>query len=134
MKQMNPYLIFNGNCKEAMTFYKKCLEGEIKSMQTFEDAPMEFPEEARHLIFDSELRAENIIIKASDSLPDNPMVIGKNFSLFVIFSDRKEIENVYNKLLEGGKINMLLEDTPSGGKFGMVADKFGIQWMLVLNL
>jgi PhnB protein len=89
MKRLNPYLIFNGNCKEAMIFYQECLKGEIESIQTFRDSPINFPEDCKHLIFDSELRAENIIIKASDSLLDNPMVIGRNISLFIVFQIEK---------------------------------------------
>ncbi|MHA1982909.1 MAG: VOC family protein [Candidatus Hodarchaeales archaeon] len=127
MKHPNPFLIFNGNCKEARIFYRECLEGEIKSMQTFGDSPVEFPEDCRHLIFDSELKAEKIIIKASDSLPDNPMVIGRNISLFIVFSDKKESENVYRKLLEGGKTIMSLADSHSDGKFGMITGKYQIQ-------
>ncbi|MHA1990544.1 MAG: hypothetical protein ACW981_09935 [Candidatus Hodarchaeales archaeon] len=58
------------------------------------------------------------------------MIIGKNISLFAVFSDSKELENIYGKLLEEGKIIMPLADSPSGGKFVMIKDKIEIQWIL----
>ena len=51
MKKLNPYLMFSGNCKEAMTFYKECLDGEIVSMETFENSPVDVPNECSHFRF-----------------------------------------------------------------------------------
>lgn len=128
MKESLTYLIFKGDCKNAMNFYKDCLDGEILSMTTFGESPIEVKEEYKHLIFDSELRAEKVIIKASDSLPENNTVVGTNFSLFLTFSERNEQEEVFDKLSSGGEVNMPLE-----GPFGMLTDKFRVQWMLVFN-
>lgn len=128
MKESLTYLIFKGDCSEAMSFYKDCLDGEINSMINFSDSPIKVAEENQKLIFDSELRAGNITIKASDSLPENNIKIGTNFSLFLTFSEKTEQEEVFDKLSSGGKVNMPLE-----GPFGMLTDKFGVQWMLVFN-
>ena len=125
MKKLNPYLMFSGNCKEALTFYKACLDGEIVSMQTFADSPVDVPDEHKHRIFNAEFRAENVFFMASDDLPNHQVSRGSNFALFVIFSKKEEQEKVFSKLSDGGKVTFPLENG-----FGMLTDKFGIQWML----
>jgi PhnB protein len=129
MKQLTPYLIFNGNCKEALSFYEKCLGGKIVSIMTYEKAPVSFAPENNHLIFDSHFQADDFILRASDSPPENDTPIGRNFALFVSFSSSEELDTVFTKLVEGGSVIMPLAET-SGVQFGMLVDKFGIQWML----
>ncbi|MHA2253627.1 MAG: VOC family protein [Candidatus Kariarchaeaceae archaeon] len=127
MKQLTVYLIFNGNCKEALSFYETCLDGKIVSMTTYKDSPVEFATENDHLIFDSHFQADDFILRASDS--PNETSIGRNFALFVSFSSSEELDKVFTKLAEGGSVTMPLAET-SGVQFGMLVDKFGIQWML----
>lgn len=125
MKKLNPYLMFSGNCKEALTFYKECLNGQIVTLQTFADSPIDVPDEYGQRVFNSEFRADGAFFMASDDLPDKPVTRGSNFALFVVFSEKEEQENVFAKLSEGGEVSFPLE---SG--FGMLVDRFGIQWML----
>ena len=126
MKNLVPYLLFTGQCREAMNFYKDCFDGEITIMQTCGEAPVEFPKEASDMIFNSEMKAEGVVIKASD----NPVNHGKtidetSFANFVFFSDQAEFESVGAKLSEGGSVTMRDE-----GHFLMLKDKFGFSWML----
>lgn len=125
MKQAIPYLMFSGNCREALQFYKACLDGEITSIQTVAESPLDVPEEHQDRIFDSEFRAENVRFKASDDLPGHEVAIGSNFALFVTFSDPAERKQVFEKLSEGGHIQFPLDEN-----FGMLVDKFQIQWMV----
>ena len=125
MKQVMPYLMFSGNCREALMFYKTCLNGEITSIQTVGESPLNVPDEYQDRIFDSEFRAENIRFKASDDMPGQEVAIGANFALFVTFSNHAEQKQVFNKLAEGGHIQFPLENN-----FGMLVDKYRIQWML----
>lgn len=125
MKKLNPYLIFDGNCREVMNFYKECLSGQINKMQTYGESPIKMPDEASDRIFDSELQADEVIIKASDNMPNAITDVGKNFALFVKFSDGEEQTKVFEALSVGGNITFPLENG-----FGMVSDKYGIQWML----
>lgn len=125
MKEAIPYLMFSGNCREALTFYKTCLNGEIRSIQTVGESPLNVPEEHHNRIFDSEFRAENIRFKASDDMPGQPVAKGGNFAIFVTFSDQAEQQQAFNKLAEGGQVQFPLENN-----FGMVVDKFQVQWML----
>lgn len=119
-----PYLVFLGNCKEAMEFYAECFQGEIASMQTFGDSQLNVPKEAETRIFDSELKAGNIHFKASDDLPSHPVKSGTNISLFLTFSDDERKKKTFKNLSEEGDILFPLDEN-----FGMLRDKYGIQWM-----
>ena len=126
MKNLVPYIVFPGTCKEAMAFYKRCLGGEITMMQTYADSPVPAPEAAQNRIYNSELVAGGVHFKASDDLPGHEVKIGNNISLFVHFSDKEIQRETFVKLSHGGKVLF-----PIQGPFGMLVDPFGIQWMLV---
>ena len=126
MSHLFPYLVYSGNCKEAMEFYAECLDGEIKFMQTFGESPIDVPEEAKNTIFNSELIAQGIRIKASDDLPGYEVKKGTNISLYISFPDEASKQTAFSRLAEGGKILFPIEDN-----FGMLTDKFGVQWMVV---
>jgi len=128
MNAIIPYIAFPGTCKEAMEFYATTLNGEITTMQAFSEAPMEIPENLQDRIFNSELKAGNITIKASDDLPMHPVTPGSNMSLYVVFPNEEMKTDVFNKLSEGGKVLFPITDN-----FGMLKDKFDIQWMVVHN-
>lgn len=126
MKQAMTYLIFPGTCREALTFYADCLGGEITSIQTVGDSPIgDVPDEHKSRIFDSEFRAGDILFKASDDMPGYEIAQGTNFALFIKFTDHDEQKKVFNKLAQGGHIQFPLENN-----FGMLVDKYQIQWML----
>ena len=124
MASMIPYIVFNGSCKQAIEFYAQVLEGEIVSMRTFGESPLDVPAEHKSRIFDSAFEAGDIYFRASDDLPGQPVTIGSNISLFVSFTDKAMRKNVFDKLAGEGKILFPLEDN-----FGMLKDKFGLQWM-----
>lgn len=125
MKQAIPYLMFSGNCREALTFYAACFDGEIATIQTVGESPLDVPEEHQDRIFDSEFRAENIRLKASDDMPEYGVTAGTNFAIFVPFADHAKQQKVFDKLAEGGQVQFPLENN-----FGMVVDKYQVQWML----
>lgn len=126
MAHLIPYIAFPGNCKEALSFYAEVLGGEITSISTFKDSPIDVSEEDQDRIFDSELIAGDIKIKASDNLTGHSIETGNSISLFVSFKDLKLREKAFNALAENGQIMFELDDN-----FGMLKDKFGIQWMFV---
>lgn len=130
MKNFNPYLTFGGSCREAMEFYKEALNGELIQMQTFEEAKMEVPEAFKKHIIHAELKAEGVHLMASDGMVGWVANPGNNVSLSIDFSDGEEQEKVWKALSEGGKVTMPMESTFWGARFGMLTDRFGIQWML----
>ncbi len=111
--------------KKRLLSYKSCLDGEIVSMQIFADSPVEVPGEHKNRIFNAEFHAEEVRFMASDDLPSHQVSRGRNFALFMICSDKEEQATLFAKLTEGGKVTFPLENG-----FGMLTDKFGIQWML----
>ncbi len=129
-----PYLFFNGNCEEALLFYKHCFEGEINVLNRYEDAPMQIPDNYRHKVMHAELRFENNRIQACDIHPAEKWINGTDFSLSIGVDEVFVLDKVFNKLAEGGNITMPLQDTFWGARFGMIKDKFGVKWMFSCDL
>ncbi|MBA3900161.1 MAG: VOC family protein [Bacteroidetes bacterium] len=128
MKSMNVYLFFNGNCEEAMNFYKKCLGGDLTLMR-YKEGPMETTEESKEKIMHAELRMDGIHLMASDGEVGKKLLVGQNVNLSINFDTKGEQEEVFNMLADGGNITMKLEDVFWGAKFGSLTDKFGVNWM-----
>lgn len=109
-----------------MKFYKESFNGEITVMQTYGDSSIDVPEAFENRIFNSELKAGGTRFKASDDLPGHEVKMGTNISIYGVFGSKQTQEEVFRKLSEGGKVLFPLEDN-----FGMLKDKYGVQWMLV---
>ena len=129
MTQINPYLNFNGQCREAMTFYKQCLGGEL-TLQTVGESPMagQLPPEAKETIMHSTLIKEGLIIMASDMNRGN-LVNGNTVSLCVNCSSADEIKMFFSNLSSGGKISDPLAEQFWGATYGALTDKYGKTWM-----
>jgi PhnB protein len=125
---INVYLNFNGNCREAMTFYAKCLGGELLLM-TFADMPGETPKELKDKIMHAKVSKGSHVLMASDADPRTPLQPGNNFSICIQCESLEEIERLYSALGEKGTLTSPLQDTFWGARFGLLTDQFGIQWM-----
>lgn len=127
--QLTPYLIFNGQCEEALKFYAKTLGGDIQGLSRYKDAPGENSmgmdgEKVMH----SQLAVDgNVLLMASDG-PGGGSDSGMAF-LSLNFTDAGRIQNVFASLSDGGTVIMPLQDTFWGATFGMLKDQFGIKWM-----
>ena len=133
MKQILTYLMFDGNCREAMTFYEKCLGAELFLMP-FSEVRGDFPKEARDRIMHARLKQGDAILMAADTLPGKPTQRGNNFSVSVGCESLQEIERLFTALGEKGSVTMPLHDTFWGARFGMLTDRFGISWMFSFEL
>ena len=128
--QLTPYIIFNGNCEEALNFYAKAFGGEIKNLSYFEGSPVEHMSADKKKVMHSHFEAKGILFMASDSGEGGPEAIKAGMvHLSINFGDVSEEEKVFSALSEGAKITMPLQDTFWGAKFGMLTDKFGVNWM-----
>ncbi len=127
--QINPYLTFNGNCKEAMTFYKKCFGGEL-NMQTVGESPMaeQWPANIQQRILHASLINDNLVLLGSDMGSEN-LVKGNIISLALGCSSKAEIDLFFVKLSEGGKVTHPLHDF-FDGTIGALTDKYGMNWVL----
>ncbi len=131
MAKINPFLRFNdGKCREAMNFYKECLGGELDIM-TIADSPMakDMPAEKHNLIMHSTLEKGDWVLIGSDMMRDKA-IIGDNVGVSINCESDKEINDLFAKLSKGGEVFMAPEEMFWGGVFGMVTDKYGVEWML----
>jgi PhnB protein len=125
--QLTPYLMFNGTCEEALNFYAQTIGGEIKHLSRFEGSPGESMSADKNKIMHASFEGNGIAFMASDGM--QAVGSGGNIYLCLDFNDTRAMENVFNALGDGGKISMPLQDTFWGAKFGMLTDKYGINWM-----
>ena len=137
MKAFNPYLIFNGNCRQAMEFYAKSLGADLQVM-TYGEGPgggpgCEIPLEARDKDMHARLQKGSAILMASDATPDRAVSLGTNFWVNLDCESVPEIERSFSALSDGAKITMPLQGTFWAARFGMLTDKFGINWMFNLE-
>ncbi len=134
MQGFNPYLTFDGTCEEAFTFYQHCFGGEIVIIQRFGDSPMPVADEFKKKIMHIELLAAPVHLMGCDGSPKHQVVKGNTVTFNLSFQDTEEQEDIFNKLAEGGKVSMPLDNTFWGSRFGMLTDKFGVHWMLNCQL
>ena len=131
MSQIQSYLTFSGNCREAMTFYKNCLGGEL-NLQTIGDSPMagQMPGEMKDCILHSTLIKGPLVLMGSDMVDSSGLIKGNSVSLMLDCTSEEEIRNCYEKLSEGGEATHPLENTFWGALFGDLTDKYGNHWLL----
>jgi PhnB protein len=131
MANINSYLTFNGNCREAMAFYKDCLGGEL-TLQTVGESPLsaQMPARMKGAILHATLRNQELILMASDMVGDKGLQKGNNISMVLDCKNEQEIRDSYRKLSEGGRQNHPIELTFWGALFGDLTDKFGNNWIL----
>lgn len=131
MKNILSYLTFNGNCKEAMHFYKECLGGELY-FQTVGESPAsaQMPKTMKDCILHSSLTNGNVVIMATDMAPQNEFIKGNNLSLMIDCESESEIKKLYGALSAGGRSAHPLQDTFWGAIFGGLTDKYGNHWLL----
>ena len=129
MTQLNPYLSFNGNCREAMEFYKECLGGEL-FMQTVAESPMkdQTPAEMRNNVIHSLLKKDGIVLMASDLMGSGELTMGNDVTLCINGGTKEELQEFFAKLSEGGTVGQPLTEA-FFGTYGDLTDKFGKHWM-----
>lgn len=134
MAQINPYLNFPGNTEEAFNFYKSIFGGDFAMIQRFGDTPEagNVAEEDKNKIMHVGLPVGNNVLMATDAVGDmcTTLKAGNNISLSVSADSKEEADKIFNGLGEGGTIKMPMDNTFWGAYFGMVDDKFGVQWMV----
>jgi PhnB protein len=129
MEEINAYLVFNGNCREAMSFYAKALGADLHSFP-FADMPGGAPPGVGDRLMHARLSKGKAVLMASDNMPGMPFEQGNNFSVSIQFGNAQEAERCFNALAESGKVTMPMQETFWASRFGMLTDQFGINWML----
>ncbi|HEX6258608.1 MAG TPA: VOC family protein [Candidatus Saccharimonadales bacterium] len=128
--RLNPYLSFKDNAREAMEFYKSVFGGQLH-ISTFEEFHASEDPSESNKVMHAMLEAENgIIFMASDTPNGMQYTPGNTMSMSLSGDNDAELRGFWDKLVEGGKITMPLEKAPWGDAFGMLTDRFGVQWMV----
>jgi len=132
MAKLTAHLRFNdGKCREAFAYYQKALGGGETTFMTVAESPMakEMPAEGQHLIMHASFRMGDIAFSGSDMMRDKA-VIGDNVTVMLDCDNEDQVNSVFNVLKEGGDVFMAPEPQFWGGVFGMVTDKYGVEWSL----
>lgn len=133
MLRSTPFLLFDGNCAEAMTFYRQCLGGEL-TLTKLGDTPMKdmLPPEKHSRIINAHLKSGEVEISATDWMasPEFDPVQGNTFAIFITGESYDELKPVFDKLRDGDNNTRLqeLHEMPFG-IYGQFYDKYGVQWI-----
>lgn len=126
-----PYLNFDGNCREAITFYHKCLGGDLM-ISTFGESGMDAPPESKDRIVHARIsQGASVLLMASDTMSNgSPYVQGNNVWVSLTCDSDEEVDKLFASMSAGGKEEMVPQDTFWNAYFAMFTDKFGFHWML----
>jgi PhnB protein len=129
--KMNPYLSFDGRCREAFTFYEKALGGKIAFLQTVGETPMaaHMPPESHSRVMHVTLQAGDQVLQGADA-PPGQFSQPAGFCVALHFDEPAHGERVFNVLAENGKIQMPFQATFWAKGFGMLIDQFGTPWIV----
>jgi PhnB protein len=130
---IQPYLNFDGRCDEAIAFYKKAVGAEVKVLMRWKDAPdksMCTAENADKVMHSSVNIGEATVMMSDGRHTGHPEF--KGVSLSLIAKDTSEAEKLFKALGDGGQVQMPMSKTFFSPAFGMIADKFGVSWMVVV--
>lgn len=135
MITVNPYLYFNGNCEEAFNFYKSVFNSEFKYIGRYGDVPQTergiFPDHDNKIMHVSLPIGKGTILMGSDNAElFNQAVSLSNFSLAINTDKKEEADRLFQRLSEGGDITLPMNETFWGSYYGIVRDKFGINWKI----
>lgn len=135
---LEPYIHFNGNCREALDFYRSVFGGDYLILQTFGDGQpdMGVPESDHHKIMHATLKMGDGILMGSDiptntaTCADGTLVVGNNVSLSYRPQSKADTDELFAKLSAGGRVTMPPQERFWGAYFGTCTDRFGIHWQL----
>lgn len=134
--QVQPYLFFDGRCEEAIEFYRKTLDANVTMLMRFKDSPEPpqpgmIPPGAENKVMHAEFVIGDTTLMASDG-----QCMGKpsfqGFSLSLSVADDAKAEQLFTAMSDGGQVQMPLAKTFFASRFGMVADRFGVSWMIIV--
>jgi PhnB protein len=131
---VQPYVFFDGKCEEALEFYKNAVGAKVDMVMRFKEAPPEMQAQmgpgSKDKVMHAAFHIGDTQILASDG-ECNGKPAFQGFSLSITAADDKEAEKLFGALGKGGKVTAPLSETFFASRFGMLADKFGVNWMVM---
>ncbi|TWT01466.1 VOC family protein [Planomicrobium sp. CPCC 101079] len=126
------YMIFNGNCREAVEYYADVYGAEMQEIMKYGDMPpeegYELPEAAKDLVMHTAINVYGDEVMFSDAMPGSSVTFGKNINLTVVSDDLDKMTAEFNRLAQDGKVEMELQKTFWSPAYGALTDKFGVAW------
>jgi PhnB protein len=134
---IQPYLFFEGRCEEAIEFYKKTLGAEVQFMMRYKESPEPSAADclsagSENKIMHAQVRIGQTVVMMSDGRASGKPVFD-GFSLSLTLPTTAEVERSFKALADGGQVGMPLAKTFFSANFGMVADRFGVKWMVLVQ-
>jgi len=133
---VQPYLFFDGQCDEAIEFYRRALGAQVNMLMRFKDSPEPPPPGCAPLdsqkVMHAQFQIGETVIMASDGRATAKPTF-QGFSLSLTVATEAEADKAFNALAEGGKVEMPLGRTFFSARFGMVTDRFGVMWMVLVR-
>lgn len=132
--RLTPYLMMDGNAKEAIEFYQKALEAQVLFLQTFGEMPANpeypLPEAARDRVGHAAIKIGESELMFSDTFPGQPVQIGNQVTICLSTDSADKSKQLFEALQEGGSVVMPLQETHFSPGYGIVTDKFGISFQI----
>lgn len=134
--QIQPYLFFNGRCEAAIQFYGDALDARVDMLMRYSESPEALPADTLppdwdRKIMHAELRVGDAVLMLSDGCLETAPAF-QGFSLSLTVPDATTADRMFAALLEGGKEQMPMAETFFSPRFGIVTDRFGVDWMITL--
>lgn len=133
---IQPYLSFNGRCEEALNFYRDQLGGQITALMRFKDSPEPAPEGSMPAVTPDKVMHSSIRIGDSEIMATDGACTGtlgfQGISLTLSVADETEARQRFDALADGGQVTMPLGRTFFSPSFGVVNDRFGVTWMVIV--
>jgi PhnB protein len=131
--QIQPYLFFDGRAEEAIEFYKKAIGAKVEALMRWKDSPdksMATPTNADKVMHSAIKIGDTTVLASDGRNTGNPNFQG--FALTISAKDEAEADKLFAALGAGGKVTMPMTKTFFSPRFGMLADKFGVGWMILV--
>ncbi|UOF90373.1 VOC family protein [Fodinisporobacter ferrooxydans] len=132
--RLNPYLVMDGNAKEAIQFYEKALDAKVLFNQTFGEMPenpeFPLPEDAKERVAHAMLKVGETDLMFSDTFPGQPHQKGNQVTICISTGDKEKSKQIYAALQQDGQVIMPLQETFFSPAYGIVTDKFGVTFQI----
>ena len=133
--QLELFINFDGNCRDAVEFYAKVFKSEVGNLMTYGDVPPDpsyaLSEADKDRIMYAGVPIGGITVMFMDMPSDSPLTVGDNINPTISIDDKDEVTRIFNELKEGGEVYMELQKTFYSEWYGMVKDKFGVIWHIL---
>lgn len=132
--RMSPYLVMNGNAREAIQFYEKALDAKVLFSQTFGEMPenpeFPLPEEAKELIAHAMMKVGETDFMFSDTFPGQTSLSGDQVTICISVNDIEKSKQIFESLQQDGQVKMQLQEAFFSPAYGIVTDKFGVTFQI----